>query len=324
MGLTNGEHWFHVRSFDPAGNWDSTAASRTWTVRQLVPASARDALLAPDQGAHFGIHHKLPSTLSREQKQAELDNLEASLGRKMAIEHWYEPWGKVFPDWRENYNFSRGRIPMISWGKTYTNEINLGYHDAYIRARADGIRSLGKPVFLRWFWEMDGNRNTGYAGSPADYIAAWKRIRAIFAQQGATNVAWVWCPNASAFEAGKAQTFYPGDEHVDWVCADGYNYTNYPDSPAYDSFLEKFTAFNDWAVSRGKPAMAGEYGAMYMGPGERARWINEARQALKTRLTGMMAVVYFHSYAEYNWQLTSEPDAFDAFRQMGLDPYFNP
>jgi hypothetical protein len=313
-----------VRAFDPAGNWDADPPNRVWTIRRFVPASPRDALLAPARGAHFGVHHKLDSSLDAEGKQAELDALESSLSRTMAIEHWYEPWGKIFPGWREPYDFSRGRIPMISWGKTYTGDINQGIHDGYIRARADGIRALGRPVFLRWFWEMDGSRNAGYAGSPAEYIAAWRHIRAIFDQQGATNVAWVWCPNASAFETGKAQTFYPGDEYVDWVCADGYNYTNYPESPAYDSFLEKFTVFNDWAVARGKPAMAGEYGAMYMGPGERARWLNEAREALTTRLTGMLAVVYFHSYAEYNWQLTFEPDAFEAFRQMGLDPYFNP
>ena len=135
---------------------------------------------------------------------------------------------------------------------------------------------------------------------------------------------WVWCPNASAFGTGEAQTYYPGDDQVDWVCADGYNW--YPDSGrAYQSFEEKFTAFNDWAVSRGKPAMAGEYAAQQMEPGRRAQWITDARNALQTRLTGIMAVNWFHSLTtDHDWRLTPEPDAFEAFRQMGFDSFFNP
>jgi hypothetical protein len=83
-------------------------------------------------------------------------------------------------------------------------------------------------------------------------------------------------------------------------------------------------AIHDWAVSRNKPAMAGEYGAMQMEPGRRAGWLNAARESMKTRLSGMLAVVYFHSIVEHDWTLTNELDAFEAFKQMGLDPYFNP
>ena len=71
--------------------------------------------------------------------------------------------------------------------------------------------------------------------------------------------------------------------------------------------------------------MAGEYASQEMEEGRRAIWINEARESLKARLTGMLAVVYFHSYSsDYDWQLTSEPDALAAFAAMGADPYFNP
>ena len=94
---------------------------------------------------------------------------------------------------------------------------------------------------------------------------------------------------------------------------------------SYESFEQKFSAFNDWAVSVGKPAMAGEYASQQMEPGRRAQWINDMRTALKTRLTGILAVNWFHSLTtDHDWRLTPEPDAFDAFRQMGFDPFFNP
>jgi hypothetical protein len=171
---------------------------------------------------------------------------------------------------------------------------------------------------------MDGNAKASYVVSPSDFIAAWDHIRAIFAAHGATNAVWVWCPNASAFATGKAQTYYPGDDQVDWVCADGYNW--YPDSGrTYESFESKFTAFNDWAVSQGKPAMVGEYASQEMETGRRAQWINDARTALETRLTGILAVNWFHALTStHDWRLTPEPDAFEAFRQMGFDPFFNP
>jgi glycosyl hydrolase family 26 len=322
-GLAAGPHTFSVRAVDTAGNVDPTPASRTWRV-VTGGGSPRDALLAPATGALWGAHHKVDNAAPIEDKKAAIQSFEAAVGRTLGVDMYYEPWGNVFPDWREQWDFSQGRIPMISWGKTTTTDITSGMHDTYIRARADGIKALGQPIFLRWFWEMDGTKNAGLAVSPSAYIAAWRHLRGIFAERGVTNVAWVWCPNASAFRDGSAQPFYPGDDVVDWVCADGYNW--YPDSGrSYESFTDKFTAFHDWAVAQGKPAIVGEYGAQQMEPGRRAGWFNEARDSLKTRLTGILGVVYFHSVtSEHDWQVTNEADALAAFAAMGADPFFNP
>jgi Glycosyl hydrolase family 26 len=324
-GLAPGSHTFAVRATDGAGNVDPTPATRTWNV--VVPAgggSPRDVLLAPATGALWGAHHKVDNTLPPEGQQAMILDFESAVGRTLGIDMWYEPWGDTFPNWREQWDIAGGRIPMISWGKVSTTDVTAGTYDAYIRGRADGLKALGKPVFLRWFWEMDGSRNATLAVSPSAYISAWKHIRSLFAQEGATNVAWVWCPNASSFKDGSGPQFYPGDDAVDWVCADGYNW--YPDSGrSYESFSDKFTAFHDWAVARNKPAMVGEYGAQEMEAGRRAAWFDEAHQALESRLSGVLAVIYFHSYTDtHNWQVTPEPDALAAFSAMGLDPYFKP
>ena len=152
---------------------------------------------------------------------------------------------------------------MISWGKQRADVVLSGAYDAYIAARADGIKALGKPVFLRWFWEMDFSDNLAYSQSPAAYGAAWRHIHAIFSARGATNVAWVWCPNASSFKTGSAQRYYPGDDVVDWICADGYNF--YPDS-SYREFEPIFAGFYAWASQRPKPLMIAEYGDQSAGP----------------------------------------------------------
>jgi hypothetical protein len=307
----------------------TTATSATTTTVTTAPppqagGNPRSAPLAPATGALFGVHFQVDNSAPAADQQSAILGFESALGRTMAIDHHYEPWGDVFPTWRDTFDLAGGRIPMISWGKVLTTDVTAGRYDTYIADRADGVRDLTKPVFIRWLWEMDGKAKASYVVSPSDYIAAWKHIRAIFAAHGATNAVWVWCPNASAFDSGEAQQYYPGDDQVDWVCADGYNW--YPDAGrTYQSFEEKFTAFNDWAVSKGKPAMAGEYASQQMETGRRAQWINDARNALETRLTGILAVNWFHALTtDHDWRLTPEPDAFEAFRQMGFDPFFNP
>jgi len=285
-----------------------------------VSGPIRAALLAPARGAWFGFYAQT-AVYSQPAAQAAVTNLEAATGRTADIDHWYEPWGDTFPTWRQPWDFSNGRIPMISWGKQRADVVVSGADDAYIAARADGIKALGKPIFLRWFWEMDFSDNLAYSQSAAAYVAAWRHIHAIFAARGVTNVAWVWCPNASSFRTGSAQRYYPGDDVVDWICADGYNF--YPDS-AYREFEPIFAGFYAWAAQRPKPLMIAEYGDQPAGPGQRAAWLDAAHAALVQKFPRILAVVYFHSDSQHDWTLPGEPDALAAFRRMALDPYFNP
>ena len=285
-----------------------------------APGSIRTALLAPARGAWFGYYAQ-PPAYSQQVAQAAMTAMEAATGRTADIDHWYEPWGDTFPTWRQPWDFANGRIPMISWGKQRSDVVLSGSEDKYIAARADGIKALGKPVFLRWFWEMAMSENLGYSQSPAAYVAAWRHIHAIFKARGVTNAAWVWCPNASSFKNGSAQRHYPGDDVVDWICADGYNFA--PDS-SYREFEPIFDGFYAWASQRPKPLMIAEYGSQAAKPGQRAAWLDAAHAALEKKYPRILAVVYFHSNSEHDWTLYDEPDALSAFRRMALDPYFNP
>src|SRR5207249_4332973 len=115
------------------------------------------------------------------------------------------------PTWRERWDISMGRIPLISWAGTNTKQVAAGKNDTLFAQRADAIKALGAPVFLRWFWEMDGIRASkkNTAISPTDYIAAWRHIHALFDAHGVTNVVWVWCPVSLGFYHKTAQPFYP-------------------------------------------------------------------------------------------------------------------
>ena len=304
----------------------ATIATVVATARPVVADAAPSGPGAPPVGVLFGAHVKTGS--SEAAQKSGVVALEAKLGRKLAIDHYYRPWTTAFPTTREEWDFANGRIPMISWGKTYAEDILTGIHDQLILQRADAIAALGQPLFIRWFWEMDGGRNLQYSQSPASYVAAWQHIVTIFRQQGATNVAWVWCPNASAFSDGTGQQYYPGDDWVDWTCADGYNWYRKPGDNDV-SFKSIFKSFYAWAVSRPKPIMVGEYGVLETSTERKANWVNAARTTLKADQSAIDAVVYFDSYGYDNndiwrdWTMGTSGSSLDAFALMGADPYFN-
>jgi Glycosyl hydrolase family 26 len=280
--------------------------------------------LEPSAGVLFGAYVKPKTGWDRTDVEAAVEGLEGRLGRALAIDHHYYPRSVPFPSWKEPWDHSRGRIPMITWQGVSTRTVNSGALDAVIASRAEGVRDLGFPVFLRWFAEMDGDFQARRSGSPADYIRAWRRIRWIFATRGAWNAVWVWCPTAWGFVTGRAQRYYPGDAYVDWVCADGYNWAPGRKRDRWRSFEEIYEAFYSFGVGRGKPMLAGEYGCQEREPGEKAAWFDGARETVKQRFPDLRAVVYFDSDRDYDWRVDTSPSAFEAFAAMGADPYFHP
>ena len=253
---------------------------------------------------------------SRAVKQNRVLDLESSLGRKEDVDHIYEGWQAPFPGWRETWDNLNGRVPFVSWAKASTAAVNSGRYDGMIRQRAADVKAAGYPMLLEWFWEMDGNRNRHVAGSPASFIAAWRRMHGIFDRAGVTNVSWVWCPNAWGFTSGEAQKFYPGDAYVDWICANGYNWAPGRRGDEWRSFEWTFQPFYDWGSARGKPLMVGEFGAQERKPGEKAQWLRDAATTLKTKFTDIKAVAYFDVKKRYNWRINTSASSASAFRYL--------
>jgi hypothetical protein len=282
------------------------------------PVSFPPGSLAPSGGALLGAWVTPPGDFTRHGRQRAVTQLESEIGRRLDINHHFYNWDKPFPSEDERWDLANGRIPMISWGDRDTQRVASGADDDLVRERAEALKALGHPVLLRWFWEMDGDRYRAVARSAQDYVAAWRHLHSVFAERGADNVRWVWCPNADGFADGTAQRFYPGDDYVDWVCADGYDY---PWNTG--SFADVFKDFHAWGASTGKPLMVGEWGAIERAPGAKARWLAGARDALKSRLPRIAAVVYFDADRRYDWRVRTSTDSFAAFKAMAGDPYFN-
>jgi hypothetical protein len=284
----------------------ATAASR--------PTPSGGDVVPPKAGTWIGTYQEASG--SRSAKQARVLDLENLIGRKEDVDHIYEGWTASFPGWREDWDNQNGRVPFVSWAKASTSSVNSGRYDGMIRQRAAEVKAAGYPMLLEWFWEMDGSRNRHIAGSPASFIAAWKRIHTIFDKAGVTNVSWVWCPNAWGFQTGEAQKFYPGDAYVDWICANGYNWGPARSGDQWRSFQWIFQDFYDWASTRGKPLMVGEFGVVEGKPGAKAQWLKDAATTLTTDFTDIKAVVYFDVKKRYNWRLSTSSSGQSAFKYL--------
>jgi Glycosyl hydrolase family 26 len=277
----------------------------------------------PASGAYFGAWVG-PDVFTQANEIHAVQQLQNQLGRKLAIVHTYLKWQAPFPTPSALTFLSQGSMLLISWAGTDTGQVASGADDGWIRTRARQIKALGKPVFLEWRWEMDRPNLRSQVHSGAEYVAAWDHIRAVFAQVGVQNAAWVWCPTANGFADGQAAAFYPGNSEVDWICADAY--------PAYGStasFASTVTAFLGWASHYPKPVMIGEFGVPESdGASQRAQWLRAARQVVQAD-PQIKALLYFDANPagqgpQGSYSLAGDAAAMSAFRAIAAQPYFNP
>jgi len=318
----------------PAGHRHGATASPSRSSRgrghgkYSGPSAGHPALpqgrLVPAEGALFGAYAEPVGGDSYPAFEGAVLALERHIGRRLAIDNLYDKWTHPLPIRIARWDLNGGRIPMISWAGASTSRIVAGAYDNMIWASAYQLRALGGPVMLRWFYEMDGSTQRPMIQSPASFIAAWRHVHSIFVRAGASNVSWVWCPNALHFVGNFAQQYYPGGQYVNWVCADGYNWAGPQDNSPVKSFAKIFSTFYRWGVRTGKPLMVGEFGALERSPGAKAAWYRQTAFQLRTMFPAIRAVVYFNSdHDGFDWRITTSASALAAFRSFATDPYFS-
>ncbi|TYC23408.1 glycoside hydrolase family 26 protein [Micromonospora sp. MP36] len=204
--------------------------------------------------------------------------------------------------------------------------IARGDFDGYLRSWAEGIKSLGYPVAIRFAHEMNGYWypwcESVNGNQPGDYVKAWRHVHDLFRSVGATNVTWVWSPNNRWDDSTqKIGTFYPGDSYVDWVGLSGYYSTVF--TSEYRSFdtifkqsIEEIRAFSS------KPLVITETGASDAN-GRKAEWITETFRALPS-YPDIIGVIWFevNKEKELDWRIVSSPAVANAFATAVADPRY--
>ena len=254
---------------------------------------------------------------------ADIAGLESQIGRRLALSLHYHGWTTTFPGGDERADAAAGRIPVISWNcGTSDAKVAAGIEDANIKSHADALRGFGKPVFLRYKWEMnragkgDGRQQCknpatdtpeGYS-SPTDFVAAWNHIRAIFVARGANNVAFLWNPSGES--PNLSAPYYPGDASVDWVGIDEYDRSDKPFQNTYKLYSQ--------VIAYHKPIVIAETAA---NPEYQTTFLAAAASALETVYPEVKGYIYFDAPGHFSWTLT--PAGVTAFAAMGRDQYLS-
>ena len=278
-----------------------------------------------------------------------LNQFETSTARHAQIVEWYQPWGQdhangsyqpVLDTSLLQRVTSRGSTPLITWDAwgvvngvevSHVRNITSGAADAYIDSWATGLRTYGRPVYLRLFHEMNGDWFPWCYGvngnSSDDLIAAWRYVHDRFQRAGATNVIWVWSPYLED-DRVSYRTLYPGDGYVGWFGVDGYNRgTKWSwstwQSPA-QLFQRSFGSFQ--AINSSKSIMIAETSSVEEG-GSKGSWVSSLYSQLPVQYPQLGAIVWFHYdntnvTNEANWRLDTSAGPVAAYTSSTTGPFY--
>jgi len=207
--------------------------------------------------------------------------------------------------------------------------------DKLVYAYAQALQRYAKPVFVRWFWEMNlaSPQHGACTNTPSDFRDAWQHIWKMFHGQvtfeghtvHATNVAFVWCPSVTKSDY---VDYYPGNAYVDWIAVDGYSRASQgrPTVPALFGSFYRWAELNDPHA----PLMIAETGA---GAGAatakdaasiQATYLASAGAALASggSMPAIQAFVYFDAVGKAGSWVLQPGAGLNAFKTLGKQLIF--
>ncbi len=277
-----------------------------------------------------------------------VDAYERRVGRKLDIVYTYHDMSAVTETRLEGQllteqeqRVGEERMLLLSWESkwwggtkrqqpTWRQIADGGLDDSVIDVQARRIKEYGqrtgRKVFLSFDLEMD--TRTPQAGTPEEYVEAYRHIHDRFRELGVDNVVWTWITTGYLDHADLMKRMYPGDRYVDWI---GYNQYNYFRCHKTDwlSFAQTQTATHDWIrthLSDDKPLMLSEFGSAFDTdrPGRQADWYARVPGVLKG-LEGVKAALqwnYRDPGPHCDLSVQGE-EAWRSLREVAADPYLN-
>jgi hypothetical protein len=296
----------------------SLALAATSTIGRLALRAGTAAAAVPESRCAVGAF--IDPRVARSLQAAGVDpasQLETLIGRPLRLSSTFVAWEEQFPNAGHLADRAAGRSPLIAWdGRRDLAAIAAGTWDALLRERAAACRAYGKPIYLRWGAEFNGEWNPAF-GQTRAFAAAWRHMVQVFRSVGADNVKWVFCPYAFTTLGSRTEdwrAYYPGDTFVDWVGMDGYNWGAARPWSRWQSFGEIFgPLYADYAGR--KPLMICEVASTERG-GDKAAWISDMARQLRGRFSRVRAFAWFDIEKETDWRVNSSPAALAAFRGL--------
>jgi hypothetical protein len=273
-----------------------------------------------------------------------IDSYAKLTGAMPRIVMWYQAWESefgAFDPGAADAVRSRGAMPFISWepwiGRTNDPDWSLstiiqGLHDPYIHEWTRAVAAWGQTIYVRPMYEMNGYWTAwspGVNGNTTDqFVVAWRHIVDIARGEGANNVRWVWAANIDADNPRLSPyaTVYPGDDYVDWVGLDGFNWGTSRITTSWRDISTTFRhSVDEVRAMTAKPLMIAEMGSSELG-GDKAAWITDGFAQILTDLPEVEAVIWFNGIDpdwQVDWRVNSSTKSIDAFRAIATSDAFS-
>ncbi|MGH1489541.1 MAG: glycoside hydrolase family 26 protein [Acidimicrobiales bacterium] len=325
-------------------------------------AGGNAAILVPCSGVLIGASGDFKADDgSSQSKQDHFARMEERLDADFDIFHDFLQWrdmvSKTWPNAKTQALADDGHILLTNW-KSPTQSVTDwariadGVYDADIRTAAGQVKAFGEPTFITFFHEPEDNIRDTADGDQAkvqqyidDYSAAFRHIHDVFESAGADNAIWVWDMQGwlGGFESYYENGLYPGDDIIDWVGWNPYNWygcENHNNPRKWKTFDQVISPFYNWLDEGGpnrpsldKPMMLGEWGSEENDGASnssqtKAEWLDDARRMLPTQFPRLRAVVYFDTEGRRadntvqfcEWAIDSSPSSMAAMTSLLTDP----
>jgi Glycosyl hydrolase family 26 len=323
----------------------------------LLPATSQAACtpgvsgkLVPNCGAWLGAASNHHPDDSPKNWEGRMQKHEDRIGRALDIVHNYHgpkdpvpmPMDANSQEGQEEIaRANAGHIVYMSW-KPSDDWRAVGQGDPSADALLDqGARNIiavaPRKVMLTIWHEPEMGQN-GTTRTPQTYVKMWRHIHQRFAQQGVTNVVWVYnptgyLPNWESVELA----FYPGDFYVDWIMWDPYSPNGNRD------YITTISGFYDWLWNhdgetngkkhhfRKKPWGLGEWGVSGGDSKWQQRYYADARASF-TRFPKLKAYVIWDSFGKKDFRIDFccvptggelDPEEQAAYNVFAHDPWVN-
>lgn len=212
--------------------------------------------------------------------------IEAATGNHVGIVRVFARWDSEFPSADHRALLASGRKIHLSvrprtesgrivpWSEIATAVPGTAVHDEAL-AWALAVAPHGDQVYFTFNHEPETAQSAG-SGTPEEFVAAWHRIVELIRSVGGDDVQTVLVLGRGPYETGEIERWYPGDDAVDVVGVDPYNWHRCQgtDRP-WTAPRRLIDAALGFAEERGKPLAIPEI-ASTEDPGDRNRkgdWI---------------------------------------------------
>lgn len=254
----------------------------------------------------------------------DVDSAKSQTGESFAVHRYAKFSGKV----------PTGEMISVTtpakWSSTANLKSGSAAYDDVVRW-ADTLKARNGKIYVAFNGEPESQQHSG-SGTASDFKAAFQRVVTIFRNSGADNVIWTWQMTGWAFRTDQsdpqyAGKWYPGDNYVDVVGADPFNwYTcgaggkgNWVSLKTLVDPVISFARAHDKQVAL--PEFASQKDS------RRAAWLTDARDYLAAHNSDIAAVFYFNEAPTYaissdcTWRLSSDAE-WNALRSMARHASF--